>query len=66
LKNLSTIALTPYNNPSVTSYNNSGGDTTSYTFSGDINLPNVERPDQFFSELLRTANAQFGVNKKQI
>jgi hypothetical protein len=39
----------------VDSYNN-GGNSTIYQFNGDMNLPNVQRPDQFFDELLKQAN----------
>jgi hypothetical protein len=55
LKNLSTMTISPYQAPKVDSYNN-GGNSTVYQFNGDMNLPNVQRPDQFFDELLKQAN----------
>lgn len=62
LKNLSTVGINPYNAPSVASYRNQQSNATTYQF-GDIHLPNVQRPDQFFDELLRQANTQFGTIK---
>jgi hypothetical protein len=55
LKNLATMTMSPYQAPQVDSYNN-GGNSTVYQFNGDMNLPNVQRPDQFFDELLKQAN----------
>ena len=55
LKNLATMTMSPYQAPTVDSYNN-GGNSTVYQFNGDMNLPNVQRPDQFFDELLKQAN----------
>ena len=54
LKNLATMTMSPYQAPQVDSYNN-GGNSTVYQFTGDMNLPNVQRPDQFFDELLHPA-----------
>lgn len=58
LKNLATMTLSPYQAPKVDSYNHSASSTV-YQFNGDLNLPNVQRPDQFFSELLKQASVQF-------
>lgn len=58
LKNLSTMTMSPYQAPTVDSYGNQTQVIT-YQFNGDMNLPNVQRPDQFFDELLKQANVQF-------
>lgn len=63
LKNLATMTISPYQAPQVDSYNN-GGNSTVYQFNGDMNLPNVQRPDQFFDELLKQANVQFPTIKR--
>ena len=63
LKNLATMTMNPYQAPKVDSYNHSGNSTV-YQFSGDLHLPNVQRPDQFFSELMKQANAQFPTIKQ--
>ena len=63
LRNLSTMQLSPYRAPSVASYHNGDSSSVVYEFNGDINLPNVQKPDEFFSELLRTTNTQFGTVK---
>jgi hypothetical protein len=63
LKNLSTMTLSPYQAPQVDSYNHNASSTV-YQFNGDLNLPNVQRPDQFFDELLRKANVQFPTIKR--
>lgn len=58
LKNLATMTMSPYQAPIVDSYGNQTKSIT-YQFNGDMNLPNVQRPDQFFDELLKQANVQF-------
>ena len=64
LKNLSTMMIPqPYQTPIVDSYRQTSS-SVAYQFYGDLHLPNVQRPDQFFDELLRQANAQFGTIKK--
>jgi hypothetical protein len=52
LKNLATMTLSPYKAPVVDSYSNNSKSVV-YQFNGDMNLPNVQRPDQFFNELLK-------------
>ena len=63
LKNLATMTMSPYQAPKVDSYNRGEGSTV-YQFTGDLNLPNVQRPDQFFNELLKEANVQFPTIKR--
>lgn len=63
LKNLATMTMSPYQAPKVDSYNRGEGSTV-YQFTGDLNLPNVQRPDQFFNELLKQANVQFPTIKR--
>ena len=63
LKNLATMTMSPYQAPKVDSYNHSASSTV-YQFNGDMNLPNVQRPDQFFDELLKQANVQFPTIKE--
>ena len=63
LKNLATVTMSPYQAPKVDSYNHTASSTV-YQFNGDLNLPNVQRPDQFFSELLKQANVQFPTIKE--
>ena len=63
LKNLATMTINPYQAPKVDSYNHTASSTV-YQFNGDMNLPNVQRPDQFFSELLKQANVQFPTIKE--
>ena len=63
LKNLATMTMSPYQAPKVDSYNRREGSTV-YQFTGDLNLPNVQRPDQFFNELLKEANVQFPTIKR--
>lgn len=63
LKNLATMTMSPYQAPQVDSYGNQSQVIT-YQFNGDMNLPNVQRPDQFFNELLKQANVQFPTIKQ--
>ena len=63
LKNLATMTMSPYQAPKVDSYNHNASSTV-YQFNGDLNLPNVQRPDQFFNELLKQANVQFPTIKE--
>jgi hypothetical protein len=53
------MTLNPYQAPSVASYRSESASATTYTF-GDIYLPNVQKPDEFFDELLRVTKTQFG------